>query len=91
MFEQTFKNIDDILHRDTSCVSELDYVEQTFWLLFPCSRNFKDKADSPDTIGYYTPRPPIMTIVKVVEPKIGEISTTASWARPDSSASPSRN
>ncbi len=29
MFEQTFKNIDDILHKDAGCSSELDYVEQT--------------------------------------------------------------
>lgn len=34
MFEQTFKNIDDILHKDTGCGSELDYVEQTSWVLF---------------------------------------------------------
>ena len=34
MFEQTFKNIDDILHKDAGCTSELDYTEQTSWLLF---------------------------------------------------------
>lgn len=34
MFEQTFKNIDDILHKDAGCGSELDYVEQTSWILF---------------------------------------------------------
>jgi type I restriction enzyme M protein len=34
MFEQTFKNIDNILHKDAGCGSELDYVEQTSWLLF---------------------------------------------------------
>ena len=34
MFEQTFKNIDDILHKDAGCGSELDYVEQTSWVLF---------------------------------------------------------
>jgi type I restriction enzyme M protein len=34
MFEQTFKNIDDILHKDAGCSSELDYVEQTSWVLF---------------------------------------------------------
>jgi type I restriction enzyme M protein len=34
MFEQTFKNIDDILHKDAGCSSELDYVEQTSWILF---------------------------------------------------------
>ena len=34
MFEQTFKNVDDILHKDAGCSSELDYVEQTSWVLF---------------------------------------------------------
>ena len=34
MFEQTFKNIDDILHKDAGCSSELNYVEQTSWILF---------------------------------------------------------
>ena len=34
MFEQTFKNIDDILHKDAGNTSELDYTEQTSWILF---------------------------------------------------------
>jgi type I restriction enzyme M protein len=34
MFEQAFKNIDDILYRDAGCTSELDYTEQSSWLLF---------------------------------------------------------
>ena len=34
MFEQTFKNIDDILYKDAGSDSELDYVEQTSWILF---------------------------------------------------------
>ena len=34
MFEQTFKNIDDILHKDAGCTSELDYTEQSSWMLF---------------------------------------------------------
>jgi type I restriction enzyme M protein len=34
MFEQTFKNIDDVLWKDAGCTSELDYTEQTSWLLF---------------------------------------------------------
>src|ERR1035437_6235743 len=34
LFEQTFKNIDDILRKDAGCSSELDYVEQTSWILF---------------------------------------------------------
>ncbi|KKP69661.1 type I restriction endonuclease subunit M [candidate division CPR3 bacterium GWF2_35_18] len=34
MFEQSFKNIDDILRTDSGCATELDYVEQTSWILF---------------------------------------------------------
>ena len=34
MFEQAFKNIDDILHKDAGCTSELDYTEQSSWILF---------------------------------------------------------
>jgi len=34
MFEQVFKNVDDILHTDAGCVGELDYVEQTSWIIF---------------------------------------------------------
>ncbi len=34
MFQQTFKNIDDILHKDAGCGSELVYVAQTSWVLF---------------------------------------------------------
>ena len=29
MFEQTFKNIDDVLWKDAGCTSELDYTEQS--------------------------------------------------------------
>src|SRR5438477_12810862 len=34
MFEQAFKNIDDTLRREAGCTTELDYTEQTSWLLF---------------------------------------------------------
>jgi type I restriction enzyme M protein len=34
MFEQAFKNIDEILRREAGCTTELDYTEQTSWLLF---------------------------------------------------------
>lgn len=33
-FEQIFKNIDDILWKEAGCSNELDYVEQTSWILF---------------------------------------------------------
>ena len=34
MFEQTFKNIDDLLYKDSGADSELDYIGQTSWVLF---------------------------------------------------------
>ncbi|MDR3502211.1 MAG: N-6 DNA methylase [Legionella sp.] len=34
MFELAFKNIDDVLWKEAGCASELDYAEQTSWLLF---------------------------------------------------------
>ena len=33
-FEQTFKNIDDLLYKDSGADSEIDYIEQTSWVLF---------------------------------------------------------
>jgi type I restriction enzyme M protein len=60
MFEQAFKNIDDVLWNEAGCSSELDYTEQTSWLLFlkvdqklfPCLRGFKQRASGPLTIEY---------------------------------------
>jgi hypothetical protein len=34
MFELAFKNIDAVLWKAAGCTSELDYTEQTSWLLF---------------------------------------------------------
>lgn len=34
MFAQTFKNIDDVLWKEDGCSTELDYTEQTSWMLF---------------------------------------------------------
>ena len=34
MFERAFKNIDDVLRKEAGCTTELDYTEQTSWLLF---------------------------------------------------------
>jgi type I restriction enzyme M protein len=34
VFEQAFKNIDDVLWKEAGCTTELDYTEQTSWLLF---------------------------------------------------------
>lgn len=34
MFEQNFKRIDNEIWKDAGVSSEIDYVEQTSWLLF---------------------------------------------------------
>lgn len=34
MFEQTFKNIDNVIWKEAGCTTELDYTEQTSWMLF---------------------------------------------------------
>lgn len=48
MFEQTFKNIDDVLYKDAGSDSELDYIGQTSWVLFLKYLDDleKDKADA---------------------------------------------
>ncbi|HAI17358.1 MAG: type I restriction endonuclease subunit M [Xanthomarina sp.] len=46
-FEQTFKNIDDLLYKDSGADSELDYIGQTSWIMFLRYLDDleKDKAD----------------------------------------------
>lgn len=34
MFEQTVRNIDALLWNEAGCTTELDYTEQTSWILF---------------------------------------------------------
>ena len=34
MFEKAFKNLDNALRKDDGCSTELDYIEQTSWVLF---------------------------------------------------------
>src|SRR6266568_8859446 len=33
-FEQTFKNLDDVLWKEAGCTTELDYTVQSSWMLF---------------------------------------------------------
>src|ERR1017187_10807737 len=74
MFEQTFKNIDDILHKDAGCSSELDYVEQTSWVLFLKYLDDleKDKKTSAELSG------------KTYSPIIGREYKWENWAMPKS-------
>ncbi|MBT28935.1 MAG: type I restriction endonuclease subunit M [Thalassobius sp.] len=53
MFEQTFKNIDDILYKDAGADSELDYIGQTSWVMFLRYLDDleRDKADEAELEG----------------------------------------
>ncbi len=53
MFQQAFKNIDDVLWKEAGCASELNYTEQTSWL--PCLKFLdgleQDKATEAELHG----------------------------------------
>jgi type I restriction enzyme M protein len=53
VFEQTFKNTDDVLYKDPGCDSELDYIGQTSWVLFLryLDELEADKADEAALMG----------------------------------------
>ncbi len=72
MFEQTFKNIDDILHKDAGCGSELDYVEQTSWILF--LKYLDDLEKDKETATLLSGK----TYEKIIEPQFQWIT----WAAP---------
>lgn len=71
-FEQTFKNIDDVLWKDAGADSELDYIGQTSWVLFLryLDELEMEKADEAELRGEdYTP---------ILEPQF----QWSSWAMP---------
>ena len=72
MFEQVFKNIDDILHKDAGCGSELDYVEQTSWILF--LKYLDDLEKDKETAALLSGK----TYEKIIEPKF----RWTTWAAP---------
>ena len=49
MFEQAFRNIDDVLRKEAGCTTELDYTEQTSWLLF---LKYLDGLEQDKAIGH---------------------------------------
>ncbi len=72
MFEQTFKNIDDILRKDAGCGSELDYVEQTSWILF--LKYLDDLEKDKETEALLSGK----TYTKIIDPKY----KWTTWAAP---------
>ncbi len=72
MFEQIFKNIDDVLWKDAGCGSELDYVEQTSWILF--LKYLDDLEKDKETAALLSGK----TYEKIIEPKF----QWTTWAAP---------
>ena len=72
MFEQVFKNIDDTLRKDAGCSSELDYIEQTSWILF--LKYLDDLEKDKETAALLSGK----TYERIIEPKY----RWASWATP---------
>ncbi|MDD3004265.1 N-6 DNA methylase [Flavobacterium sp.] len=71
-FEQTFKNIDDLLYKDSGADSEIDYIEQTSWVLFLRYLDSFDKNREDEAILEGKSHTPIL------EPKF----QWESWAAP---------
>jgi hypothetical protein len=60
-FEQTFKNLDDVLWKEAGCTTELDYTEQSSWMLFlkylddlEHERSLKAELAQPSLLGEVT-------------------------------------
>ncbi|MEM1216324.1 MAG: N-6 DNA methylase [Bacteroidota bacterium] len=72
MFEQTFRNIDDILYKDSGADSELDYIGQTSWVMFLRYLDAleNDKRDDAELQG------------KAYEPIIADEYKWSVWAMP---------
>jgi len=75
MYEAAFRNIDDTLYKDDGCNSELDYIEQTSWILFLkyLDDHEKDKVNSALLNG------------KVYVSVLSEEFSWSTWASPKSS------
>ena len=55
MFENIFNNIDDVLHKDEGCSNELDYVEQSSWIIF--LKYLDDLEDERETVATLEGKP----------------------------------
>ncbi len=60
MFEQTFKNIDNLLFKDDGCDSELDYIGQTSWVMFLRYLDELEQTKSDEAILQGTSHTPIL-------------------------------
>ncbi len=72
MFEQVFKNIDDILWKDDGCSTELDYIEQTSWILF--LKYLDDLEKAKETVSLLSGK----TYERIIKPQF----RWTTWAAP---------
>lgn len=78
MFENAFNNIDRVLRNDEGLASELDYAEQTSWLLFLKYLDDLEveRADTADLEGMdYTPSLPSVTAGRHGPPRRRTVSS----------------
>lgn len=59
MFEQTFKSLDDIMFQEPGCNSELDYAEQSSWMLFLKYLDDLEEERAADALMAGTPFQPL--------------------------------
>ena len=72
MFEQIFKNIDDVLRQEAGCTTELDYTEQTSWMLF---LKYLDHLEEEHALE-------AALVGQPYEHRIAELYRWSSWAAP---------
>jgi len=72
MFAQAFKNLDDVLGKEAGCSTELDYTEQSSWMLFLkyLDDMEADRADSAFLVG------------EEYEPLFDDAHRWSTWAAP---------
>jgi hypothetical protein len=78
MFEQTFKNIDDVLWKEAGCSSELDYTEQTSWMLF---LKYLDDLEREHAMGAELEGKPYTAIIDEVQTFAGRSSLSVTMDR----------
>jgi len=75
-FETTFNNIDNVLRQEAGCTTELDYTEQTSWMLF---LKYLDDLEIERALGAELRGKPYQPIIE-------EHHRWATWAAPKTAA-----
>ena len=72
MFEQSFKNIDNELRKDGGSSTEMDYIEQTSWILF--LKYLEDLENNITEKTAITPHPNGSTVDSISPPRMLSIA-----------------